>query len=494
MAFSSVVFLCVFLPVVCILNWLMPGIRCKNALLVVASLIFYAFGNPFYLLLLVGSVLCNYLAGLLVTHPRWGRLFLALAVAVNLGALAFYKYLGFLVQNLNLLLGTALPVPAIVLPVGISFFTFQGLSYVIDVYRDRTLQNRSFFEVLLYICLFPQLVAGPIVKYRDIAAEIHTRRATLTDTAQGVRRFILGLSKKLLLADTAAGIADTVFGLEAGSLDIRLAWLGAVAYTLQIYFDFSGYSDMAVGLGWIFGFHFKENFDHPYSAGSIKQFWRRWHITLSGWFRDYIYIPMGGNRKGTKRLIFNLAFVWLLTGIWHGNGLNFILWGLVLGGLIILEKLTYGKWLKNTKVLSHIYVILLLPLTWMIFAITDLGELGVYFARLFPFFGIGETLNAGDIGKYLSMYWPYLLAGVLCCVPVLSRIYEKWKRKWFVTVLLVVLFWAAVYRLSVSAGNRRTAGFCAGDDFADVLFHAGNLVSSDLFHLLCADAGGNGHE
>ena len=337
MAFSSVVFLCVFLPVVCILNWLMPGIRCKNALLVVASLIFYAFGNPFYLLLLVGSVLCNYLAGLLVTHPRWGRLFLALAVAVNLGALAFYKYLGFLVQNLNLLLGTALPVPAIVLPVGISFFTFQGLSYVIDVYRDHTLQNRSFFEVLLYICLFPQLVAGPIVKYRDIAAEIHTRRATLTDTARGVRRFILGLSKKLLLADTAAGIADTVFGLEAGSLDIRLAWLGAVAYTLQIYFDFSGYSDMAVGLGWIFGFHFKENFDHPYSAGSIKQFWRRWHISLSSWFRDYLYIPLGGNRKGRLRMYLNKLVVFFFTGLWHGANWTYVVWGLWHGVFLVAE-------------------------------------------------------------------------------------------------------------------------------------------------------------
>ena len=210
---------------------------------------------------------------------------------------------------------------------------------------------------------------------------------------------------------------------------------------------------MAAGIGIMLGFPYIQNFNQPYSAVSVSDFWRRWHITLGSWFRDYVYIPLGGNRHGTKSLIFNLAFVWLLTGIWHGNGLNFILWGLVLGGLIILEKLTYGKWLKKTKVLSHIYVTAVIPLTWMIFAITDLRELGVYFARLFPVFGVGQTLNQGDIGKYLSMYWPYLLAGVLCCIPALSRFYEKWKKKWFVTVLLALLFWMAVYRLSISAGN-----------------------------------------
>ena len=422
MAFSSVVFLCVFLPVVCILNWLMPGIRCKNALLVVASLIFYAFGNPFYLLLLVGSVLCNYLAGLLVTHPRWGRLFLALAVAVNLGALAFYKYLGFLVQNLNLLLGTALPVPAIVLPVGISFFTFQGLSYVIDVYRDRTLQNRSFFEVLLYICLFPQLVAGPIVKYRDIAAEIHTRRATLTDTAQGVRRFILGLSKKLLLADTAAGIADTVFGLEAGSLDIRLAWLGAVAYTLQIYFDFSGYSDMAVGLGWIFGFHFKENFDHPYSAGSIKQFWRRWHISLSSWFRDYLYIPLGGNRKGRLRMYLNKLVVFFFTGLWHGANWTYVVWGLWHGAFLVAEdKLIPVERLRRPfRWVGHLYTLLVVVVGFVFFRAADLQQAGLMIQNLFAGFSITAQSSAALAGLVDPYHLTALVLGCVGSLPVLE--------------------------------------------------------------------------
>ena len=422
MAFSSVVFLCVFLPVVCILNWLMPGIRCKNALLVVASLIFYAFGNPFYLLLLVGSVLCNYLAGLLVTHPRWGRLFLALAVAVNLGALAFYKYLGFLVQNLNLLLGTALPVPAIVLPVGISFFTFQGLSYVIDVYRDRTLQNRSFFEVLLYICLFPQLVAGPIVKYRDIAAEIHTRRATLTDTAQGVRRFILGLSKKLLLADTAAGIADTVFGLEAGSLDIRLAWLGAVAYTLQIYFDFSGYSDMAIGLGWIFGFHFKENFDHPYSAGSIKQFWRRWHISLSSWFRDYLYIPLGGNRKGRLRMYLNKLVVFFFTGLWHGANWTYVVWGLWHGAFLVAEdKLIPVERLRRPfRWVGHLYTLLVVVVGFVFFRAADLQQAGLMIQNLFAGFSITAQSSAALAGLVDPYHLTALVLGCVGSLPVLE--------------------------------------------------------------------------
>lgn len=422
MAFSSVVFLCVFLPVVCILNWLMPGIRCKNALLVVASLIFYAFGNPFYLLLLVGSVLCNYLAGLLVTHPRWGRLFLALAVAVNLGALAFYKYLGFLVQNLNLLLGTALPVPAIVLPVGISFFTFQGLSYVIDVYRDRTLQNRSFFEVLLYICLFPQLVAGPIVKYRDIAAEIHTRRATLTDTARGVRRFILGLSKKLLLADTAAGIADTVFGLEAGSLDIRLAWLGAVAYTLQIYFDFSGYSDMAVGLGWIFGFHFKENFDHPYSAGSIKQFWRRWHISLSSWFRDYLYIPLGGNRKGRLRMYLNKLVVFFFTGLWHGANWTYVVWGLWHGAFLVAEdKLIPVERLRRPfRWVGHLYTLLVVVVGFVFFRAADLQHAGLMIQNLFAGFSITAQSSAALAGLVDPYHLTALVLGFVGSLPVLE--------------------------------------------------------------------------
>ena len=338
MAFSSVVFVCVFLPAVCILNGLIRGVRGRNALLAAASLLFYAFGDPAHLLLLLGSVLCNYIAGLLAARQgKWGRLFLWLAVAANLGVLAFYKYLGFLAENLSLLLGVPLPVPAVALPLGISFFTFQGLSYVIDVYRDKSIVTRRFFDLLLYICLFPRLVAGPILKYRDVAGELHSRTVTLDGTARGVRRFILGLTKKLLLSDTAAGMVNAVFALEAGQLDFRLAWLGAVGYALQIYFDFSGYSDMAIGLGWIFGFHFGENFRYPYAAASVKEFWRRWHISLSTWFRDYLYIPLGGSRRGRLRTCINKLTVFFCTGLWHGASWTYVVWGLWHGAFLAAE-------------------------------------------------------------------------------------------------------------------------------------------------------------
>ncbi len=338
MAFSSVVFVCVFLPAVCILNGLIRGVRGRNALLAAASLLFYAFGDPAHLLLLLGSVLCNYIAGLLAARQgKWGRLFLWLAVAANLGVLAFYKYLGFLAENLSLLLGVPLPVPAVALPLGISFFTFQGLSYVIDVSRDKSIVTRRFFDLLLYICLFPRLVAGPILKYRDVAGELHSRTVTLDGTARGVRRFILGLTKKLLLSDTAAGMVNAVFALEAGQLDFRLAWLGAVGYALQIYFDFSGYSDMAIGLGWIFGFHFGENFRYPYAAASVKEFWRRWHISLSTWFRDYLYIPLGGSRRGRLRTCINKLTVFFCTGLWHGASWTYVVWGLWHGAFLAAE-------------------------------------------------------------------------------------------------------------------------------------------------------------
>lgn len=424
MAFSSVIFLCVFLPIVCILNWAMPGIRTKNALLVVSSLVFYAFGNPLYLLLLLGSVLFNYLAGLLVVSPRWGRLFLALAVTANLGVLGFYKYLGFLVQNLNLLLGTSIPVPTIILPVGISFFTFQGLSYVIDVYRDKTLRNCSFFEVLLYICLFPQLVAGPIVKYRDIASEIHLRTATLNDTAQGVRRFILGLSKKLLIADTAAGIADTVFGLTSSSLDFRLAWLGAVSYTLQIYFDFSGYSDMAIGLGWIFGFHFKENFDHPYAAGSVKQFWRRWHISLSSWFRDYLYIPLGGNRKGRLRMYLNKLIVFFFTGLWHGANWTYVVWGLWHGAFLIAEDrlIPVERLGHRTRWLGHLYTLLVVVVGFVFFRASSLQQAGLILTNLFTGFQITVESSAVLAGLIDPYHLSALGLGCLFSLPLLEPV------------------------------------------------------------------------
>ena len=424
MAFSSVIFVCVFLPAVCILNWAIPGVRGRNILLAAASLLFYAFGDPAHLLLLLGSVLFNYAAGLLAARSwRWSRLVLWAAVAGNLGVLAFYKYLGFLAENLSLLLGVSLPVPAVALPLGISFFTFQGLSYVIDVYRDKSLATRSFFDLLLYICLFPRLVAGPILKYQDVAGELHCRAVTLDGTARGVRRFILGLTKKLLLSDTAAGMVNAVFALEAGQLDFRLAWLGAVGYALQIYFDFSGYSDMAIGLGWIFGFHFKENFRYPYAAASVKEFWRRWHISLSTWFRDYLYIPLGGNRKGKVRTYCNKLIVFFCTGLWHGASWTYVVWGLWHGAFLVAEdRLPAGRLKKPLRWLGHVYTLLVVVLGFVFFRASSLGQAGAIIASMFTGFAVTAETTAALAGLADPLRLSVMAAGCVCSLPLLDRV------------------------------------------------------------------------
>ena len=431
MAFSSVIFVCAFLPAVCLLYWAVPGVRAKNALLIAASLIFYSFGNPFDLLVLLGSVLCSYLAGLLVTRPRpWGRVFLALAAAVDLGLLAFYKYLGFVVENINLLFGSEWQPPAVGLPLGISFFTFQGLSYVIDVYRDRRLQCRSFFDLLLYVCLFPRLVAGPILKYQDMAGEIRSRRCTLEGTAQGLRRFILGLTKKLLLSDTLAGLVDAVFALQPDQLDFRLAWLGAVGYALQIYFDFSGYSDMAIGLGWIFGFHFKENFRYPYAAASVKEFWRRWHISLSTWFRDYLYIPLGGNRKGKVRTYCNKLIVFFCTGLWHGASWTYVVWGLWHGAFLVAEDRLRpaGRHGRPARWLGHLYTLLVAVVGFVFFRAATLGQAAEIIRSMFTGFAVTAESAAALASLASPLHLWVLAAGCVGCLPWLDRV-KQWAAK-----------------------------------------------------------------
>ena len=431
MAFSSVIFVCVFLPAVCILNWAIPGVRGRNILLAAASLLFYAFGDPAHLLLLLGSVLFNYAAGLLAARSwRWSRLVLWAAVAGNLGVLAFYKYLGFLAENLSLLLGVSLPVPAVALPLGISFFTFQGLSYVIDVYRDKSLATRSFFDLLLYICLFPRLVAGPILKYQDVAGELHCRAVTLDGTARGVRRFILGLTKKLLLSDTAAGMVNAVFALEAGQLDFRLAWLGAVGYALQIYFDFSGYSDMAIGLGWIFGFHFKENFRYPYAAASVKEFWRRWHISLSTWFRDYLYIPLGGNRKGKVRTYCNKLIVFFCTGLWHGASWTYVVWGLWHGAFLVAEDRLRpaGRHGRPARWLGHLYTLLVAVVGFVFFRAATLGQAAEIIRSMFTGFAVTAESAAALASLASPLHLWVLAAGCVGCLPWLDRV-KQWAAK-----------------------------------------------------------------
>ena len=332
MVFSSLTFLCIFLPCILILDRIVRNIHFKNVLLLIASLVFYAYGEPVYVLLMAASALINYVCALGISKAAVLRKpVLAAAVILNLGALVFFKYSVFLVTSFNAMFGTMIPVPDVTLPLGISFFTFQAMSYVIDVYRGECNVQKNFAKLLLYISFFPQLIAGPIVKYRDIETEISSRTVSAENTANGIRRFAAGLAKKVFIANNVAVIADTVYGSLGAGIDAKAAWLGASAYMLQIFFDFSGYSDMAIGLGLMFGFHFRENFDHPYIASSIKEFWRRWHISLSSWFKDYLYIPLGGNRKGKARTVINKFIVFACTGIWHGANWTFLLWGLYHG-------------------------------------------------------------------------------------------------------------------------------------------------------------------
>lgn len=384
MVFSSLFFLCVFLPVVFLLDRLARSVTLKNALLIVASLVFYAYGEPILVLLMLASTAFNWLMGCLVGRaesPVRRRTCLVVAVVVNLGLLGVFKYAGMFVSTIDALLGLALPVPAIPLPLGISFYTFQALSYVIDVYRGDVEYQPSYPKVLLYISFFPQLVAGPIVKYHDIAEEMQSRHASMSDVAFGLRRFCCGLAKKVLVANVMAGVADSFFSMDPSSVGCAGAWLAAFAYLMQIYFDFSGYSDMAIGLGRVFGFHFKENFDHPYAARSIKEFWRKWHMSLSTWLREYLYFPLGGNRKGRVRAIVNRVIVFLLCGLWHGANWTFVVWGLLHGLFLLLEDVVPIR--KLPKVLGSVYTILVVTCTFVIFRADTLSQAWGFLVAMF---------------------------------------------------------------------------------------------------------------
>lgn len=432
MVFSSVIFLCLFLPIVLGGYYLLPKREAKNLWLIAASLLFYAFSGLWYVLLLLFSVFCNYLAGLFVSG-RKGVLYVA--VAVNLGVLGVFKYLTFLVRTMNQLPGVAIAVPSIVLPVGISFFTFQGLSYVIDVYRNERLKSTRFRDVLLYIALFPQLVAGPIVRYEDVADEIKSRRHTLEQLANGLRRFIIGLSKKLMIADVCGSVVTLIYSAKSSALDSRTAWLAAVCYLIQIYFDFSGYSDMAIGLGLCFGFHFKENFNYPYISASIQEFWRRWHISLSTWFREYLYIPLGGNRKGKAKTYRNKLMVFFCTGLWHGANWTFIIWGLWHGFFIVAEDAAkklfgLGKHGKNRRnpvetVLKHLYTLLVVLIGFVIFRADNMGQAFSMIGAMFS--GIRASAQTGLLLAQcltpLTMF--ALLFGLVGSTPVLPMVCRK---------------------------------------------------------------------
>ncbi len=378
MVFSSILFLWALFPVILVIYYLpLPRskaehrLKFQNFMLVVFSLFFYAWGEPKYIFLMLFSVLINFSFGLLIEQKKQKSLLLAFCVAANLLLLGYFKYFNFFVEIWNQLAGSTaqLSVKTVALPIGISFYTFQALSYVVDVYRGENRAQKSFLYMMLYISFFPQLIAGPIVKYHDIERQIEDRRVTLDDFCYGIKRFILGLGKKVILSNTFAEVVDLAFAYHPANLSRRLLWGTAILYMLQIYFDFSGYSDMAIGLGKMFGFSFQENFLLPYTATSIRDFWRKWHVSLSSWFREYVYIPLGGNRKGTVRTYINLIAVFFLTGIWHGAGWTFIIWGFYHGFFNILERCFLGKWMGKGRwnILEHIYTLFVVLIGWVIF-------------------------------------------------------------------------------------------------------------------------------
>ena len=416
MVFSSLVFLCIFFPTVFCLHSVIPSMKVRNALLIIASLIFYAFGEPVYVVLMILSAFLNYLCAMLMGKTNRTAV-LTTAVILNIGILGVFKYTGFFITTLNSVLHLNVHVPQITLPIGISFFTFQALSYVIDVYRNQVETQKKFSKVLLYISFFPQLIAGPIVKYKDIALEIDARIVELKETALGLRRFICGLAKKILLANTMAAAADQIFQQGFDSLNIISAWIGAIAYTMQIYFDFSGYSDMAIGLGRMFGFHFKENFEHPYASLTIKEFWRRWHISLSSWFKEYVYIPLGGNRRGKIRTGMNKVLVFFLTGLWHGADWTFVVWGLFHGAFSFLEEFI-PTLKKLPHVLLHIYTMLVVTVGFVIFRSDTLHYALGFIGTMFT----GFTFSPSSMSLVYQQLTPFfiviLAAAIIGCGPI----------------------------------------------------------------------------
>ncbi len=417
MVFSSLEFLCIFLPTVFVIYTLVPSLKIRNGLLIAASLVFYAYGEPIYVLLMIFSSLINYVFARLVSSRAKSKLFLVAAIIINLGILAVFKYSGFFVESLNAVTGLALPVPQIKLPIGISFFTFQALSYVIDVYRKTVNPQKNYFYVLLYISFFPQLIAGPIVKYRDIDEQIASRKQSVEKVAEGFRRFICGLAKKVLISNTMGQTADIIFGAGGEYSSILTAWIGALAYLFQIYYDFSGYSDMAIGLGKMFGFDFKENFNYPYGAVSVRDFWRKWHISLSTWFKEYLYIPLGGNRKGRTRTVVNRLIVFFCTGLWHGASWTFVLWGLYHGVFLLLEEFipVLGK---LPKVINHIYTLLAVTIGFVIFRADTITQGFDFIGNMFCGFNISDQSISLALSQLTPWFIIMFVAAIIGCAPI----------------------------------------------------------------------------
>ena len=445
MVFSSLIFIFAYLVITLAVYYIAP-LKWRNLVLFIVSLAFYGWGEPKYISLMIASILIAYIFGFFIekhrnSNPKLSRLFLTLSLIGNLSFLLFFKYYNFFAENIGFA-----QIEGLTLPVGISFYTFQIMSYSIDLYRQEVPLAKKFVPFGTYVTLFPQLIAGPIVRYKDVCDQLEKRKETIGKFASGVSRFVTGLSKKLILGDSAAAVAEYLERASEFEPTVLGTWLIMLFYTFHIYFDFSGYSDMAIGLGRMFGFEFVENFNYPYIAKSITDFWRRWHITLSTWFREYIYIPLGGNRVGRLRGFINLATVWLLTGFWHGADWNYILWGVYFWVFLVIEKAFLGKLLNKFSLLGHIYSLIIVGFGWMIFFHDDLAQIGGYAKQLI---GIGASLSGAGIGYFALRLLPFIFVCALACTPIPKRLFEQAvsrfpKLEAFKPILLILLFLVCV--------------------------------------------------
>ena len=455
MVFSSLLFIFWFIPVFFALYYI-GGAKMRNTVLFLGSIVFYAWGEPVYLILIFISIAVNYAAGLGISKASasgsiaWRKVIFASAMIFDFGMLFIFKYTGFMIGNINALFGCSITDPHLTLPLGISFYTFQIASYVIDLYRGRIAAERNPLTLGTYLVMFPQLIAGPIVVYSQVSDQLHERRITAENVSDGIATFILGLSSKVLIANTAGALWSDLEAIGYENISMPLAWLGVVAFTLQIYFDFNGYSLMAIGLGSMLGFTIPRNFNHPYVSRSLTEFWRRWHMTLSGWFRDYVYIPLGGNRKGKIRTYVNLFIVWFLTGFWHGAGWNFICWGLFFFVFLAAEKSFLLGFLEKHRVIARIYSLVFIGLSWMIFAITDFGKLGIYASRLVSF---ASTPRCADVLYYLRNYGAVITIGCVLSAPFAAERFEKIKRKPAGIAVLCALLFACICTLADNGYN-----------------------------------------
>lgn len=443
MVFSSLLFLFLYLPVVLLIYYITPY-KYRNVMLLVANLIFYGWGEPVFVSLMIFSTVVDYCHGYFIgkyreTNKKRAKMLVASSVIINLALLCGFKYTGMIAETLNVLPFFNIPELVIPLPIGISFYTFQTMSYSIDIYRGEAPVQKNILTFGTYVSLFPQLIAGPIVRYRDVAYQLDHRKETLSMFTLGVKRFMIGLAKKVLIANSMGLLWDTLRPTMAEN-GVLGNWVGIIAYSFQIYFDFSGYSDMACGLGNMFGFEFLKNFDYPYISKSITEFWRRWHISLGTWFRDYVYIPLGGNRKGLKRNIINIFIVWGLTGLWHGANYNFVLWGLYFGVILVLEKFVFKKFLEKLPAWAqHIYSIILIIFGWTLFYFEDMGEMGQFFVSMFD---ISKGILNNDAMVTVAQFLPLLIAAGVASTPLAKKLHDKIKDKswcWIPEVVLTAI-------------------------------------------------------